>query len=213
VALPLTLCRWVHVVAASLWLGSLVFIIVVIRAPVQELGHETALETMLVRFRRRYKGLLIATVAALAVSGIAALAARHGRVNAPYVILLIVKILLSVGVVALFWYVAFVREQARRTPRPQLDEAEQPTVPTAESSEQMREDVDFLFRPKRQQAFLQWWIIVALLVVFLLGVVVAHIGTGLAEREERRQAPAGETPEGETPGGETPGGNAADETN
>jgi len=203
VALPLTLCRWVHVVAASLWLGSLVFVIVVMRAPVQEIGRETALEPMLGRFRRRYKGLLIASVAALAVSGIAALAARHGRVNAPYVILLIVKILLSVGVVALFWYVAFVREQAPRTPPPRLDEVEHPMDLTAVSSKQVREDVEFFFRPKRQQAFVQWWIIAATLAVILLGVVVAHVGTGLAEREERGRAPAGEAPGGDGPADET----------
>jgi len=203
VALPLTLCRWVHVVAASLWLGSLVFIIVVMRAPVQELGRETALETMLARFRRRYRGLLIASVVALAVSGIAALAARHGRVNAPYVMLLIVKILLSVGVVALFWYVAFVREQAPRTPPPRPDDVEHPMDLSAVASKQGREDVDFFFRPKRQHAFVQWWIIAATLAVFLLGIVVAHVGTGLAEREERGRAPAGDTPATGTPADET----------
>lgn len=193
-AVPLTLCRWVHVVAASLWLGSLVFVIVVMRAPVQELGREMALDPMLGRFRRRYKGLLIATVAALAVSGIAALAARHGRVNAPYVLLLIVKILLSVGVVALFWYVAFVREQARRTAPSPPDESGRPAGFGAGSSEQGRDDVDFFFRPKRQHALVQWWIIAATLAVMLLGIIAAHVGTGLAERGERTPAPAESTP-------------------
>ncbi len=190
----LTLFRWVHVVAASLWLGSLVFIMVVMRAPVQEFGKQMALEPMLVRFRRRYKGLLIATVAALAVSGITALAVRHARVNALYVILLIVKILISVGVIALFWYVAFVREGPSHSARARAVPAPDTVSPDAGESlapsEQATVDVDFFFRPKKYQALMQWWIVGATAAAILLGLLVARLGAGLAEREaqERRSA-------------------------
>lgn len=176
----LTIVQWVHLVAASLWLGGLVFIIVVMRAPVQELGEQTSLEGMLARFRRRYKGLLIATVAALAVSGVAALAARRAPVNAVYVILLIVKILISVGVIGLFWYAAFLREERRRPAR-----AESPPEPgePAGASEDATMDVDFFFRPKKHQALVQWGVVGATLVAILLGVLVTRLGARLAAKE------------------------------
>jgi hypothetical protein len=175
--------------AASVWLGGLVFVIVVMRAPVQELGERTALEGMLVRFRRRYKGLLIATVAALAVSGVVALAARHAKVDAVYVILLIVKILISVGVVALLWYAAFVREEPRRPTR-----AEEPAAPgePAGPSEDATMDVDFFFRPKKHHALVQLAVVGATLVAILLGVVVARRGAWLAARPEEEPARAEE---------------------
>ena len=144
--MELTVLRWVHLLAASLWLGGLVFISVVMRAPVQELGTQTALDAMLVRFRRRYKSLLIGTVAALAISGIAALAVRHAKVNTLYVILLILKILLSVGVIALLWYAAFVREGPRRL-SPVLHEGPADVVHPPAEADQTKEDVDFFFRP------------------------------------------------------------------
>jgi len=185
----LTIFRWVHVVAASLWLGGLVFVIVVMRPPVQELGERTALQGMLVRFRRRYKGLLIATVAALAVSGVAALAARHAKVDLAYVILLIVKILLSVGVIALLWYHAFVREERRHAAR-----AEGPAAPgePAGPSEDTTMDVDFFFRPKKHHALVQLAVIGATLVAILLGVVVARRGAWLAAQPEKESARAEE---------------------
>ncbi len=192
----LTLFRWVHVVAASLWLGSLVFIMVVMRAPVQEFGKQMALEPMLVQFRRRFKGLLIATVAALAVSGIAALAVRHARVNALYVILLIVKILISVGVIALFWYVAFVREGPSHSARARAVPAPDTVSPDAGESlapsEQATVDADFFFRPKKYQALMQWWIVGATAAAILLGLLVARLGAGLAEREAQEQRSAEE---------------------
>ena len=165
--MEVTLLRWIHLLAASLWLGGLVFIIMVMRAPVQELGEQTALDSMLVRFRRRYKSLLIGTVAALAVSGIAALVARQAKVSTGYVILLIVKILISVGVIALFWYVAFLREGPRRVapaPGPGQPDAGGP----APASEQAKEDVDFFFRPAQRHALVQWAIVGATVVVLSL---------------------------------------------
>ena len=188
--MPLTIVQWIHLVAASLWLGGLVFVIVVMRAPVQELGERTALEGMLVRFRRRYKGLLIATVAALAVSGVAALAVRHAKVDAVYVILLIVKILLSVGVIALLWYAAFMREERRR---PARAEGPAESGEPAGASEDATMDVDFFFRPKKHQALVQWGVVVATLVAILLGVVVARRGAWLAARPEKESQPAEET--------------------
>jgi uncharacterized membrane protein len=185
----LTLFRWIHVLAASLWLGSLVFIIVVMRAPVQELAERTALDPMLVRVRRRFKGVLIATIAALAVSGIGALAVQNVPRTAVYIILIIAKILLSAGVIALFWYVAFVRQEPRKRP---LETAATPgpTPPAGQSaqpSSEEIEDVDFFFRPKPRQAFVQWWIVGATAATVLLGLIAAHKGTGLTERREEKQ--------------------------
>jgi uncharacterized membrane protein len=180
--------RWIHILAASLWLGSFVFIIAVMRAPVQELGRHTALDPMLVRFRRRYKSLLIATVMALAVSGIVTLALRPGPVDVLYVILLVVKVLLSVGVIALFWYVAFVREEPRRRIAPEPSGAfDQPSAEshdTAGPAEQQQQDVDFFFRPKRQHALVQWWIVAGTVAVIFLGMTVARRGAHLALPEK-----------------------------
>jgi uncharacterized membrane protein len=192
----LLILRWIHLVAASLWLGGLVFVVLVMRAPVQELGKQTAIEPTLVRFRRRYKGLLIGTVAALAASGVAALVARHGSVDALYVVLLIVKILISVGVIALFWYVAFVREEPLRRAPAHLD-ATPGAEPSPPVSEQTAEDVDFLFRPQRHQALVQWWIIGATVVALLLGQIVASRGASLAERDARAKR-ASSPPSAET---------------
>lgn len=188
----LTVFRCIHVLAASLWLGSLVFIIVVMRAPIQELGERTALDPMLVRFRRRLKGMLIATIAALAVSGIGALAVQNVPRTAVYIVLVIAKTLLSTGVIALFWYVAFVRQEPRKR---LLDAAAAPgaTPPGAEAtapSSREIEDADFFFRPKPRQAFVLWWIVGATAATVLLGLLAAHKGTGLAERREEQQLKA-----------------------
>jgi uncharacterized membrane protein len=190
----LTMLRWVHLLAASLWLGGLVFIIVVMRAPVQALGTQVPLDAMFVRFRRRYKSLLIGTVAALAISGIAALAVRHAKVSTWYVVLLIFKILLSAGVIALFWYVAFVREGPRRVSAPSFVEAPDAARPPADAG-QTKEDVDFFFRPPKHQALVQWAIVVATALVILLGLITAHLGEQLAERGRQEQhPPAAATP-------------------
>jgi hypothetical protein len=163
------------------------------RAPVQELGRQTALEPMLVRFRRRYKGLLITAIVALAVSGIMALVVRAGRVDALYVILLIVKVLLSVGVIALFWYVAFVREEPRRliAHEPAADE-EPSEAQTASVAAEQRQDIDFFFRPKRQHALVQWWIVAGTVAVIVLGMIVARRGAHLADAP--KTPPAAEQP-------------------
>ncbi|MBN1916818.1 MAG: hypothetical protein JW889_02825 [Verrucomicrobia bacterium] len=200
--MALTLFRWIHVMAAALWLGSLVFIIVVMRAPVQELGRHTTLDPMLVRFRARFKGMLIATAVALVVSGIGALAVQHVPPKAFYVVLIIAKILLSSGVIALFWYVAFVRQEPRkRLPEavdsPQTTPAAGEGVPSGEAIE----DADFFFRPKPHQASVQWWIVGATAAAVLLGLVAAHKGTGLAEqrKEQQRKARATEQPQEQKP--------------
>jgi uncharacterized membrane protein len=184
----LTVLRWVHLLAASLWLGGLVFIIVVMRAPVQALGAQAPLDAMLVRFRRRYKSLLVGTVAALAISGIAALAVRHAEVSTWYVVLLIFKILLSAGVIALFWYVAFVRESPRRVSALTAEAAPDAAHPAA-AGDQTKEDVDFFFRPPKHQALVQWAVVVATAVVILLGLITAHLGEQLAERGRQEQRP------------------------
>lgn len=194
------LFRLIHVIAVSLWLGSLVFIIVVMRAPVQELGRHTALDPMLVRFRRRYKSLLIATVAALAVSGIMTLVVRTGPAGAGYVLLVIAKVLVSAGVIAMFWYVAFVREEPRRRlapqPSPGLDESPDDVDAPAERTEQEQHDVDFFFRPKRQHALVQWWLVAATVAVIVLGMIAARQGARAADKPKAQsttEAPA-ETP-------------------
>jgi uncharacterized membrane protein len=188
----LTVLQWVHLLAASVWLGGLVFVIVVMRAPVQALGAQAPLETMLVRFRRRYKSLLIGTVAALAISGIAALAVRHAKVSTWYVVLLIVKILLSAGVIALFWYVAFVREAPRRVSAVSAEPLESASPAPADA--QTKEDVDFFFRPPKHQALVQWAVVGATAVVILLGLITARLGERLAERGQHEQpAPAATT--------------------
>jgi len=190
------LFRLVHVVAVSLWLGSLVFIIVVMRAPVQELGRHTALDPMLVRFRRRYKGLLIAVVVALVVSGIMALVVRTGHAGFLYVFLLIVKVLLSVGVIALFWYVAFVREEPRRRIARETsgasDDASDDDETASMPAEQQQHDADFFFRPKRQHALVQWWIVAATVAAIILGMIVAQIGARLPRTP--KTPPAAEQP-------------------
>jgi len=183
----LTVVRWIHLVAASVWLGGLVFVIIVLRAPVQAAGAAEGLDALLVRFRQRYKGLLIATVVALAASGIAALVLRHARLDALYVILLIAKILLSVGVVALFWYAAFVRQG----PRAVVSDADDGVAETeaAELSDAAKTDADYFFRPKTPDARMQWAIVGATVAVILLGLIVAQRGVRLAERD-RQSAPA-----------------------
>ena len=193
--MALTLFRWIHVLAASLWLGSLVFIIVVMRAPVQELGGRTTLDPMLVKFRRRFKALMIATITALAVSGIGALVVQRVPLRAGYIILVIVKILLSAGVITLFWYVAIVRDEPRKRP-PETVGAPQQGTPGASPDTHGSElppvsrdvdDADFFFRPKPRQAFVQWWIVGATAAVVLLGLLAAHKATGLAELREDQQ--------------------------
>ena len=180
----LTFFRWVHTVAACVWLGGLVFLLVVMRPSVQALGGSATLGPLLAPCRRRTKTVFITTVVALAVSGVAMLAMRYGRVNAVYVILLVVKIVVSVGLLGGLWFVAFVR------PAPRARGA------AAAEGEAAAPDEDFFFRPDRRAVLVQWGVVGATVVAILLGLIVARLGTRLAERgRQPRPAPAPEATE------------------
>ena len=182
----LTVFRWIHTVAACVWLGGLVFLLVVMRPSVQAFGRSAGLEGLLAPCRRRTKTVFAATVVALAVTGVAMLAMRYGRVNALYVILLVVKIAVSVGVLGALWFVAFVQAAPRAATTTESG-ADAETAPVEE---------EFFFRPGRRAVLVQWGIVGATVVAILLGLIVARLGTRLAERgRQPRPAPAPEATE------------------
>jgi len=76
-----------------------------------------------------------------------------------------------VGVLGALWFVVFVR----RAPR------------AAAAAEEAVLDEDFFFRPDRRGALVQWGIVGATVVAILLGLIVARLGTRLAERGRRPQ--------------------------
>ena len=182
----LIVLRWVHLVAAALWLGGLVFVIAVMRAAVREPGPAGELAPVLDRCARRLKTVLIASTAALSITGIASLALLnpHGFL---YVLLLIVKILVSVGAIALLSYAAFIRPRPTRVV-PAPDETPDDAQDT-EAPEDTSARAEFFFRPKKQDSLVQWIIVAATLIAMLLGVIVTALGVRLSERDRQQNAP------------------------